>query len=126
MKQILLSFHFQLQNNLLDSYSAPPGDAFASSYRPAIGLTPPNIFSYSHGLGNQNHQFPNNFRYPISVQYNPPKQPLAFRSPVPKGLIESIALSVQQQDTFGAKFLQKSPIYLPPPTNEIPPPPHGK
>lgn len=56
--------------------------------------------------------------------FQPPRQPVAFRPPVPAGLIESIGHSVQQQDTFGIHVPQQS-IYLPPPTGEIPPPPHG-
>lgn len=62
-------------------------------------------------------------QWPIS--FNAPRQPIPFRAPVPTGLIESIGHSVQHQDTFGVRLAQQSPIYLPPPTGEIPPPPHG-
>lgn len=54
-----------------------------------------------------------------------PTSPVSYRPPVPQGLIESIGQSVQQQDTFGVKLPQQSPVYLPPPTQEIPSPPNG-
>lgn len=54
-----------------------------------------------------------------------PTRPVSYRPPVPQGLIESIGQSVQHQDTFGVKPQQQSPVYLPPPTQEIPSPPNG-
>lgn len=54
-----------------------------------------------------------------------PTSPVSYRPPVPQGLIESIGQSVQHQDTFGVKPQQQSPVYLPPPTQEIPTLPSG-
>lgn len=54
-----------------------------------------------------------------------PTRPVSYRAPVPQGLIESIGQSVQHQDNFGVKLQQQSPVYLPPPTQEIPSPPNG-
>lgn len=54
-----------------------------------------------------------------------PTRPVSYRPPVPQGLIESIGQSVQHQDTFGVTLQQQSPVYLPPPTQEIPSPPSG-
>lgn len=154
---------FQLHTNQLDSYSAPPADAFSPNYqrRPSSGLTPPSgsygppqpsgsygppqpsgsygppqpTGSYGppqpsgsygappSGLGIQHGSITGNLKqWPTNL--NPPRQPVAFRAPVPQGLIESIGHSVQQQDSFGVK-LQQQTVYLPPPTGEIPPPPHG-
>lgn len=56
---------------------------------------------------------------------SPQRQPIAYRAPVPSGLIESIGHSVQQQDVFGIRSNQQQQVYLPPPSSEIPPPPHG-
>lgn len=122
---------FQLHsNNLLDSYSAPPADSFAPNYprRPPVGLTPPNSFPYhqSHGLGNQLGSISSGLKYPLPVHLNPPRQPIRFRAPVPQGLIESIGQNVIHQDTFGVKLNHQQSVYLPPPSNEIPPPPQGE
>lgn len=143
-----------MHTNQLDSYSAPPSDSFALGYqgrRPAAGLRPPSSsygapppsgsygvpapsHSYavpsstygapSSGLGIHYGSVTGNLKQWPSSRLNPPRQPVAFRPPVPAGLIESIGSSVQQQDTFGIHLQQQS-VYLPPPTGEIPPPPHG-
>lgn len=147
-----LFIHFQFHSNVIDTYSSPPADAFAPgfqrhqspalrvpgglygpppsgsygappsfSYKPAPSNTygaPPSGLGISHGSVTGNlKQWP--------VNFSPPRQPIAFRAPVPPGLIESIGHSVQHQDTFGIRLPQQSPVYLPPPTGEIPPPPHG-
>lgn len=106
----------QLQSNSLDSYSAPPQESYAPDFhrRPPSGLTPPNSFPYNGPTFKQ---------YPPRV--NAPRHPVVFRPPVPQGLLESIGQSVQHQDTFGVKLQQQPQVYLPPPTNEIPPPPQG-
>lgn len=124
---------FQLNSNsIADTYSAPPADSFAPNHprRPPFGLTPPNAFPYSqsHSSGIQQGQFPGPFKQiPSSGYLNPPnRQPVRFRAPVPAGLIESIGQNVLHQDSFGVKFNQLGSVYLPPPSNEIPPPPQGK
>lgn len=48
------------------------------------------------------------------------KSPVAFRPPVPTGLIESIGATVQHLDEFGVKLPQQTPTYIPPATHEIP------
>lgn len=135
-KLFFLLVIFQLHsNNLLDSYSAPPADTYAPGFfrRPPVGLTPPNNFPYiqshshTHGLGIQHGSISGNLKqYPSQVHLSPPRQPIRFRAPVPQGLIESIGQNVLHQDTFGVKPNHQSPVYLPPPSNEIPPPPQGK
>lgn len=109
--------HQQLSNNHLDTYSVPPPDSFAPNFhrQPQTGLTPPNSFPYNGPPFKQ---------YPIRV--NAPRHPIAFRPPVPQGLLESIGQSVQHQDSFGVNHhhhQQSQQVYLPPPTNEIPSPP---
>lgn len=108
----------QLSNNFIqDSYSLPPANSFAPDFhkRPSSGLTPPGSYPYS---GSSSFK-----QYPIHV--SAPRHPVSFRPPVPAGLLESIGQSVQHQDQFGIKFRPQSNIYLPPPTNEVPPPPAG-
>lgn len=131
---------FQLHGNQLDSYSAPPSDAFAPNHQhhhhrqnfqrgPPSGLIPPSglysVPSSGHysGLGIQHGTITGNVRN-LPINYNPPRQPVSFRAPVPIGLIESIGHSVQHADTFGFR-LPQSPVYLPPGTGEIPRPPSG-
>lgn len=163
---MFILIYLQFHSNVIDTYSAPPADAFApgyqrrpsSSIRPSgsYGAPPPQSPSFTYGppqpsqpsgsygapplvsfkpvpsntygapsgLGISHGSVTGNLKqWPIN--FNPPKQPIAFRAPVPPGLIESIGHSVQHQDTFGIKLPQQSPVYLPPPTGEIPPPPHG-
>lgn len=105
----------QLSNNFIDSYSAPPADTYAPDFyrKPPSGLTPP---SYPYSIGSFK-------QYPYHI--NAPKHPISFRPPVPQGLFESIGQSVKHQEQFGVKLHQHSNVYLPPPTNEIPPPPPG-
>lgn len=113
-----VAFISQLSNNFIqDSYSLPPADSFAPEFhkRPATGLTPPGSYPYS---GSSSFK-----QYPIHV--SAPRHPVSFRPPVPAGLLESIGQTVQHQDQFGIKFRPQSNIYLPPPTNEVPPPPAG-
>ncbi|XP_031626053.1 proline-rich extensin-like protein EPR1 [Contarinia nasturtii] len=108
---VVKSEGIELSNNFVDSYSLPPADSFAPNFhkRPPTGLTPPNSFPY-----------PLSFKRPIHV--SAPRHPVSFRPPVPQGLLESIGQSVQHQDQFGVKIRPQSNVYLPPPTNEIPPP----
>lgn len=122
----------------MDSYSAPPRDAFAPGHHqhnfqrgPSNGLIPPSGLygapqgSNYPGLGIQHGSVTGNLRnYPNNLS-SPPRQPVSYRAPVPQGLIESIGHSVQHQDTFGVRLQQQSPVYLPPPTGEIPQPPGG-
>lgn len=91
-------------------------------------MTPPNAFPYSqsHSSGIQQGPFPFK-QIPLSGHLNlPNRQPVRFRAPVPAGLIESIGQNVLHQDNFGVKLNQIDSVYLPPPSNEIPPPPQGK
>ncbi|XP_036344608.1 trithorax group protein osa-like, partial [Rhagoletis pomonella] len=48
-----------------------------------------------------------------------PSRPVAFRPPVPQGLLESIGATVQHLDQFGVKPPTQSPTYIPPAANEI-------
>ncbi|XP_061397132.1 trithorax group protein osa-like, partial [Musca vetustissima] len=50
----------------------------------------------------------------------PPSKPVAFRPPVPQGLIETIGNTVQHLDQFGVKPNIQIPTYIPPAANEIP------
>ncbi|XP_058977433.1 trithorax group protein osa [Musca domestica] len=50
----------------------------------------------------------------------PPSKPVAFRPPVPQGLIETIGNTVQHLDQFGVKPNIQVPTYIPPAANEIP------
>lgn len=85
---------------------------------------PSNVYGPPNGLGISHGTVTGNLKqWPLNL--SPPRQPIPFRAPVPAGLIESIGHSVQHQDTFGIRLPQQSPVYLPPPAGEIPPPPHG-
>lgn len=78
-----------------------------------------NFGKHSSSQHNSGHHGSFNIKqYPV----NSPRHPIPFRQPVPQGLLESIGQSVQHQDTFGVQHRPQQPVYLPPPTNEIPPP----
>lgn len=145
-------FLFQLHtNHLQDSYSSPPADAFAPGYqprrpiqipsgsygappsRPSFPSSPPSG-SYgapplTSGLPLQHGSISGNVRQLPTTLLSPERPPVAFRQPVPVGLLESIGHGVQLHDTFGIHLQQQQQhsqsIYIPPPTNEIPPPPAG-
>ncbi|KAH8293364.1 hypothetical protein KR044_003637, partial [Drosophila immigrans] len=78
--------------------------------------------SHSHSQSNVNIQYgaPAENLLPLP-QYSvgPPNKPVAYRPPVPVGLLESIGATVQHLDQFGVKPPQQSPNYIPPATNEI-------
>lgn len=148
IKMKTASIKFQLHTNQLDSYSLPPAESSAPGYqsrRPSTGLRPPSgsygapppsgsygappiTLSYgppsntylapSNGLGIQHGSVTGNLKQWPSPHLHPPRQPVAFRPPVPAGLIESIGHSVQHQDSFGIQLPPQS-IYLPPPTGKI-------
>ncbi|XP_034490589.1 trithorax group protein osa isoform X2 [Drosophila innubila] len=48
-----------------------------------------------------------------------PNTPVAYRSPVPTGLLESIGATVHHLDLFGVKPQQQPPTYIPPAAHEI-------
>ncbi|EDX01679.1 trithorax group protein osa [Drosophila yakuba] len=71
----------------------------------------------------------------VNIQYGPPSgnpqpfpqhgagqpnKPVAYRPPVPAGLLESIGATVQHLDQFGVKPQQQPQTYIPPAANEIP------
>uniref|UniRef100_A0A336K1P5 CSON011308 protein n=1 Tax=Culicoides sonorensis TaxID=179676 RepID=A0A336K1P5_CULSO len=57
---------------------------------------------------------------PWPIPGTPPKYPLSFREPVPRGLIESIGHNVQHLDNYGVKLHPQTNIYLPPPPSPLP------
>ena len=138
------------ENHLTDNYGPPPpppppkqntyksnSNSFnsyqhsSSSRFPAQGLIPPSgVYgvppggSYA-GLAIQHGSVSGNLK-PWPQQGSAPTRPIQFRPPVPQGLIESIGQSVQHLDTFGVRPQgHQTNVYIPPPANEIPPPPRG-
>lgn len=115
----------------MDSFLPNASPAYKAAHHvPSPGLVPPSgVYgvppggSYA-GLAIQHGTVSGNLK-PWPNTGSPPKRPIAFRQPVPQGLIESIGQNVQHQDNFGVKLNQQSSVYLPPPAQEIPPPPHG-
>ncbi|XP_037932304.1 trithorax group protein osa-like [Teleopsis dalmanni] len=131
-----------------DSYSKPPLDSFApgsvhaqkfnsfSTAHASIGVAPPSgnygppppsspaaFVHHHHGAaqsagihyGQQSgsvHTFP-------AHGGAPPSKPVAFRPPVPQGLLESIGATVQHLDQFGVKPAEQPQTYIPPAANEI-------
>ncbi|KAJ6635326.1 hypothetical protein Bhyg_13911 [Pseudolycoriella hygida] len=105
-------------NHLGTSYPGPTASGLVSPSG-VYGVPPGGQYS---GLAIQHGSVSGNLQ---QFSGSAPTRPVSYRPPVPQGLIESIGLSVQHQDTFGIKLPQQSPVYLPPPTQEIPSPPNG-
>ncbi|KAH8418183.1 hypothetical protein KR222_010842, partial [Zaprionus bogoriensis] len=124
--------------------SSDPGAALPPSppqpltiLRPNYGPPPPPpphfaALTSSHSQS-QSQSFSNSHSN-VNVQYglplgNPPafpqhgagqpNKPVAYRPPVPVGLLESIGATVQHLDQFGKKPPQQPPTYIPPATHEI-------
>ncbi|XP_062712527.1 uncharacterized protein LOC109411339 [Aedes albopictus] len=134
---------FEIHSNFIsDSYGAPPLDSYApGTYKPSFvkPLPPPPPPSppklqfppspvygvphrpapYQHGLAISHGSISGNLK-PWSGPIAPPRQPIAYRPPVPSGLIESIGHTVEQLDNFGSKPHYSGDVYLPPPTSDIP------
>ncbi|XP_065087415.1 uncharacterized protein LOC135709136 [Ochlerotatus camptorhynchus] len=138
---------FEIHSNFIsDSYGAPPPDSYApGSYKPSfvpmpqppqppkLQFPPSPVYaapqhhrpaSYQHGLAISHGSVSGNLR-PWSGPVAPPRQPIAYRPPVPAGLIESIGHTVEQLDNFGSKHHYNGDVYLPPPTSDIPTAPHS-
>ncbi|TDG38958.1 hypothetical protein AWZ03_014620 [Drosophila navojoa] len=125
-----------------DTYSKPPPDSYQpgsihdTKYKTvaAEGLAPSQIFGPKYGVPADafpQSQAQSHPHYNSNILYgahsgNPKfdpglsKSPVAFRPPVPTGLIESIGATVQHLDEFGVKPQQQTPTYIPPATHEIP------
>ncbi|XP_062140555.1 trithorax group protein osa [Drosophila sulfurigaster albostrigata] len=101
---------------------APPPQFAAQTSSHAQSSSQSHAHSHSHSQSNVNIQYgpPSDNLLPLP-QYNvgPPNKPVAYRPPVPAGLLESIGATVQHLDQFGVKPPQQSPNYIPPATNEI-------
>ncbi|XP_049548647.1 uncharacterized protein LOC125959760 [Anopheles darlingi] len=127
-------------NAISDSYSVPPSDSFApgNGYKPSFTkpLPPPPVqqppklhygpppahhfgpASVRHpGLGISHGSISGNLK-PWPVPGSPPRHPIAYRPPVPQGLIESIGHAVEHEENFGTKPAYSGDIYLPPPTRD--------
>ncbi|KRG07385.1 uncharacterized protein Dmoj_GI14136, isoform C [Drosophila mojavensis] len=131
-----------------DTYSKPPADSYQpgsiydTKYKAVAGESRPlpHIFGPAYGVSPQQQLFADAFpqsqalshsHYNSNMLYgthsgNPksyrghPKSPVAFRPPVPTGLIESIGATVQHLDELGVKPPSQAPTYIPPATHEIP------
>lgn len=123
----------------------PPPPQFAP--RPNYGPPPPPphfaALTSSHSQSQSQSQSHAQSHSNVNVQYGPPaggnpqpfpqhgagqpNTPVAYRPPVPAGLLESIGATVQHLDQFGVKPPQQPATYIPPAAHEIalsgPPPP---
>ncbi|KAG4065958.1 hypothetical protein HA402_006676 [Bradysia odoriphaga] len=106
------------ENHLGSSYPGPTASGLVSPSG-VYGVPPGGQYS---GLAIQHGSVSGNLQQWSGAA---PTSPVSYRPPVPQGLIESIGQSVQHQDAFGVKPQQQSPVYLPPPTQEIPNVPSG-
>ncbi|XP_053692854.1 uncharacterized protein LOC128741232 [Sabethes cyaneus] len=124
-------------NSITDSYGAPPPDSYApGKYKPSFAKPlppppkiqlppaalygpPPRPGPYPvHGLGISHGSVSGQLK-PWFGPVAPPRQPIAYRPPVPKGLIESIGHTVEHLDNFGTKPHYSGNVYLPPPTSDV-------
>lgn len=117
----LISFSFQLTDNYIESSYPGPSASGLISPSGVYGVPPGGQYS---GLAIQHGSVSGNLQQWAGDAPHP-TSPVSYRPPVPQGLIESIGQSVQHQDAFGVRLQQQSSVYLPPPTQEIPLPPHG-
>uniref|UniRef100_A0A182IMY2 Uncharacterized protein n=1 Tax=Anopheles atroparvus TaxID=41427 RepID=A0A182IMY2_ANOAO len=128
---------YEVHSNFIsDSYGAPPADSFLpGSYKPSFSkpLAPPpppppqklHFPPAQHygppqrhaGLGISHGSVSGNLK-PWPVAGSPPRHPIAYRPPVPQGLIESIGHAVEHQENFGTKPAYSGDVYLPPPTRD--------
>ncbi|KAI8033744.1 hypothetical protein M5D96_013501 [Drosophila gunungcola] len=106
------------------SYGPPPSGSFGPPPPQFAALTSSSSSSSSHAHSQSN----------VNIQYGPPSgnpqpfpqhgagqpnKPVAYRPPVPAGLLESIGATVQHLDQFGVKPQQQPATYIPPAANEI-------
>ncbi|KAM8718766.1 hypothetical protein ACLKA7_001473 [Drosophila subpalustris] len=92
-------------------YGAPPAQ-FAA-------LTSNNVQAHSQlniNIPHGSHGNPQPLPQHAAVQ---PNKPVAYRPPVPTGLLESIGATVHHLDQFGVKPPQQPSTYIPPATHEI-------
>ncbi|XP_017099597.2 proline-rich protein 12 [Drosophila bipectinata] len=105
----------------------PPGGNYGPPPPPPqfAALTSSSSSSHAHSNSQSN----------VNIQYGPPpsgnpqpfpqhgagqpNKPVAYRPPVPAGLLESIGATVQHLDLFGVKPAQQPSTYIPPAANEI-------
>ncbi|EDV47100.2 trithorax group protein osa [Drosophila erecta] len=95
------------------------------------GPPPPQFAALTSSSSHAHSQSQSN----VNIQYGPPSgnpqpfpqhgagqpnKPVAYRPPVPAGLLESIGATVQHLDQFGVKPQQQPQTYIPPAANEIP------
>ncbi|XP_055612573.1 uncharacterized protein LOC129759190, partial [Uranotaenia lowii] len=90
-------------------YGVPHGSSHGPSHRPG---------SYP-GLGISHGTISGNLKPWAGHLVLPPRQPIAYRPPVPAGLIESIGQTVEHLDQFGNKPHYTGDVYLPPPTSDV-------
>ncbi|XP_053660372.1 uncharacterized protein LOC128709400 [Anopheles marshallii] len=129
---------YEVHSNFIsDSYGAPPADSFLpGKYKPSFAkpLPPPppppqklHFPPAPHygpppmrhpGLGISHGSVSGNLK-PWPVSGSPPRHPIAYRPPVPQGLIESIGHAVEHQENFGTKPAYSGDVYLPPPTRDV-------
>ncbi|KAH8301562.1 hypothetical protein KR059_005785, partial [Drosophila kikkawai] len=109
------------------NYGPPPSGNYGPPPPPPqfAALTSSSHGSHSHSQSQSN----------VNIQYGPPpsgnpqpfpqhgagqpNKPVAYRPPVPVGLLESIGATVQHLDQFGVKPPQQPATYIPPAANEI-------
>lgn len=91
-----------------------PGHLLPNIYEEASYQNTQNGLGLQYGKqsGNANSQ---HNQLPVA----PPNTPVAFRPPVPKGLIENIGATVEHLDKYGVKPAIQIPTYIPPATTEI-------
>ncbi|XP_016995282.2 uncharacterized protein [Drosophila takahashii] len=118
------------------NYGPPPSGNYGPPPSGNFGPPPPPpqfaALTSSHSNSHSSHsQSQSN----VNIQYGPPSgnpqpfpqhgagqpnKPVAYRPPVPAGLLESIGATVQHLDQFGVKPQQQPATYIPPAANEIP------
>ncbi|XP_052868459.1 uncharacterized protein LOC128274340 [Anopheles cruzii] len=124
-------------NFVSDSYGVPPSDGFGPAKylppfpKPPLGPPPPQKLHFGpppgphygppmrhSGLAISHGSISGNLK-PWPVSGSPPRHPIAYRPPVPQGLIESIGHAVEHEENFGTKPAYSGNVYLPPPTRDV-------
>ncbi|EDW72121.1 uncharacterized protein Dwil_GK10314 [Drosophila willistoni] len=97
----------------IGKYGPPPSGNY--------GPPPPQFAALTGGSPNGQYGPPPSGNPQSIVQHGgvQPNKPVAYRPPVPVGLIESIGATVQHLDQFGVKPPQQAPTYIPPAAHEI-------
>lgn len=130
--RVLGGFGFSANNNNNHIGLSPPSGIYGVPPGGKYGVPPPppphNIFrgppqshlSISYGTPSGSYHSGGSFHGSNGFRGGPPKHPIAFREPVPQGLIQNIGHSVAQKDALGIDdHVNVPPQYLPPPVPEF-------